>query len=132
MGAGCYYTSEIDGEKTYWIDFDDIEDEVIEDFAIHVEDVFEVIKSDFPKSWHFNVKSKEISNGLYLIKTESTHYGDGLVFNWHVNPGIENSPAEKLAKANYRKNWEKVGKILAKYYEVRIATGGYTSTKIFN
>jgi len=110
MGAGCYYTSDIDKEKTFWLelpsyteeDFKAYQAQYLEDCGEHYLGNFEdwcyyqadsdyeyvmseleyFCDSQLSDCWSFDAKSKRFENSLYYVDLESTYYGDGLVFNF--------------------------------------------------
>ena len=135
MGAGNYYTSDMDQEKTFWIDLDfDTEnmdeDEIQLQSEIQFDDVQYTIdticKSKTFRTWHFDGDSMELENGLYIIKLESTYYGDGLVFNFQANEHHYN-----LAFANYSKAFDKWKRaLIAAGLRLRMARSAWTSYQL--
>ena len=89
MGAGCYYTSDIDKEKTFWIELPEFENEF--DFEFWKEELIynleHLTKSKKFAAYVFDSDANgfgEIYSNLHRIKLESTYHGDGIVFNFDL------------------------------------------------
>lgn len=126
MGAGCYYTSRIDQERTFWVEIAEEDEEDYsgfewEDTLQNILDVLEGI------GYSCSGRQRRATNGFFDISLESTYHGEGIVLDFDVLGGLDAS-TEALARATYAKSWRKVARNLMKWgFKLRIATSGYTA-----
>ena len=130
MGAGCHYTLDADSSiKAYWINF--INEELETDNFLY-DDMIRTISeclAELPlceSTGHY-----ELDYGTFFkIKLESTYYGDGIIINVDENINRIHENSFSLVLSNLDKIYNKIAKHLNKYFELSIATSGYTSTTI--
>lgn len=141
MGAGCYFTNDLTGDKAAWINFPQPDNEDSQEessFLIQestVEDITSLLSEiGYNKS---SERSNVYFNGLFKLTLTSTDYGDGLIFYFNSRFPEYNyytgklDPCYILAKANLHRTEKKVLSHLMKNgYEFYIATSGYTSEKL--
>jgi hypothetical protein len=124
VGAGCYYTHKETKTKAFWVELDFAEEE--EDTFFLWDWYMEEIGSCLELTGYSKRSTYNYFNGLFEVCLESTYEGDGLV--------VRLEPCEEyynLAMANHDRSYDKIKNvILSQGFELRIATSGYTSTKI--
>ena len=143
MGAGCHYTHEHTGDKAFWIDLDCYDEELssqenIDNYELEWFGIIDDLKYIFQELGyepHYKDQYK-FNNGLATIELESTYDGYGIIVRLEPNyvPDIFDHHEDKrhynLFMANYKRMYNRIKRELLKCYVLRIATGGYTSTKI--
>lgn len=120
MGAGCYYTCDIDRERAVWLDISEQVDSGewwVGDFESDIE---ECLKGSI---WEYH--GFEIFSPAYDIKLETTYNGDGLVLNM-LEQRDENALLTATCRASY---WKLVDRLCKRGYSFYIATSGYTADK---
>lgn len=126
MGAGCYYTSRIDRERTFWVEVSSEEEEDYSGFEWEdtAQDILNVLEGI---GYSCSGCQRRATNGFFDISLESTYYGDGIVLNFDVREGLDAS-TEALARATYAKSWRKVARNLMKWgFKLKLPTSGYTA-----
>lgn len=145
MGAGNYYTSDIDKEPTFWVNLPHSEGADQLDYE-HEHELFlenldytldTLCKSNKFKAWDFyNDQGKRtLECGLYIIELQHTYYGDGLVFNFKAVDNYDYcgfiDANANLALANYPATFNKWKKALLKAgLSLRMASSAWTSFEL--
>lgn len=138
MGAGVYYTNNIDQTRAVWLDMQcdcdcDCDCDCREFFE---EDIFYSLESILEREnktiWQVYRNSRGlimIESESYNIVLESGNHGE-LVFNMYEQSNLGEFPHYELALYNAERSYHKLIKLLVKNgFRFRIATSGYTSTE---
>jgi len=133
MGAGCYYTHN-NGERAYWIEIPYSEDSDEWTRQDEWNDFIEEVKSEFVELGYDQDSEYEFSNGLYNIRLESTHCGNGMIIyidekgerRWDA----DDQRIYNLASSNFMKAERRIALHFNKFYTMCIATSGYMAHRI--
>lgn len=132
MGHGCYYTTNENDSKAFWIDLIDLiqNEEYDEDEHFYLfDDTINDIKDCLSDTSFYHKEKYKMENGLYELIFEGG-YGDKLIIKLEPKETYQQG-LYNLAKANHQKCYDKIAKSLIKIgYELRIASSGYTSTSL--
>jgi len=135
MGAGCNYTHKCNGEKAYWIEVPQSENDPEQwEYDQVREDIGQILESlgytYYGRSRY--AQQADYMNGLFSVFLESTYYGDGLIVR--LEPRADNDYYQtnlyNLAMANHARAERKIAKALNQFYPLSYATSGWTAATI--
>ena len=149
MGAGCNYTNDINGEKSYWIEIKnyltDNEDDIYSEGFDHSlnydlfieclqENLNELFKKD--KTYDFCFEDNCLESTCFKIELESSYYGNSIVFNMKEKNNVMehinwcNEGQYNLIVNNSQKSYLRVMKVIQKYYTLNTSFGAWCSGEV--